>query len=78
MTHDPMTPMQKGHFIHGSGTATVYHNRAIASVDGRWPIFVTHQADAALTISGEGANSFIVNCSGNWKIALSFESEVES
>lgn len=69
---DPILSMQKGHFVHGSGTATVYHNRALAQRNGVWPILVTVQCDQSQTVSAEDANSFQINTIGNWKLSMDF------
>lgn len=73
----PVSQM-KGHFIHGSGTTTVYHNRAVTAYDGRFPYIVYGDADSAMTIASKATSSFIINCAGNWDLKMEFLEPRES
>jgi hypothetical protein len=78
MAHDPITPMQKGHFIHGSGTTTVYHRRGLGTVNGIWPVMTYHESDVADISIDHASDHLVVTCAGNWKIVLGFLSELET
>ena len=78
MAIDTGFPMIKGHFIHGSGSQTVHHNRALTQYDGVWPVTTLMQSDVALTITAEDANTFYVNCTGNWKGYIIFQQPREA
>lgn len=67
-----VTTPQKGHFIHGSGTTTVYHRRGLGTVNGIFPIFVPSEADVAITIAEHTSARFVVKCAGNWKVCMIF------
>ena len=69
----------KGHWIYGSGTSTVYHNRNVGTYNGsRRGYMVLTEADAACTVSAKGANSFVINTTGNWEALMVFRTGRES
>ena len=48
-----------GHWIHGSGTTTVTHRRAIGTYNGKVGYTVHAECDAAYTITGKTPNASV-------------------
>ena len=67
-----------GHWIHGSGTNTVTHNRAIGTYNGKVGYMVVVEADTAYTITGKTPLKFVINCAGNWEAIMILRTPRES
>ena len=81
MSADPTFPMMKGHYIHGTGTMTVYHNRGVSQIYGdTWPYMILHECDQAdFLIRNKGADSFeVVTETGVWDILMVFDESRDS